>query len=70
MSNNGGNNGGSLGQERGKGPSQPTRDVAMNPNNPAYNPSAADAKGGNPSADRAAAFNPQHQAFNPTSRKD
>lgn len=51
-----------------KGPAQPTRSDAMNPNNAAYNPSCEQAKGGNPSADRAAAFNPQHPAYNPTTK--
>ncbi|SNX81524.1 uncharacterized protein MEPE_00229 [Melanopsichium pennsylvanicum] len=52
-------NKGAGGGNHPKGPAQPSRAEAMNPNNLAYNPR-------NPAADRAAAFNPQHHAYNPT----
>ncbi|CDU23821.1 uncharacterized protein SPSC_02450 [Sporisorium scitamineum] len=53
----------------GKGPCQPTRADSYNPKSAAYNPSSAQAQGGNPSAARAAAMNPQHHAYNPTAHK-
>ncbi|KAF6766791.1 hypothetical protein PSEUBRA_000230 [Kalmanozyma brasiliensis GHG001] len=64
----GGSGGGGKGGG-GHGPSQPSRADAYNPQSAAYNPTSAQAQGGNPSADRAAAFNPEHLQYNPTTEQ-